>query len=78
MIVQLDSMPGYSFGFQLRLDAQRAARRGMLDRLRDAMRRDTLVRLEYVRTGFRNGLLTARLEPALTPSRLHTNGKGEP
>jgi hypothetical protein len=58
VIVQLDSMPGYSFGFQFRLDAQRVARRGMLNRLRDAMRRNTPVRLEYVRTGFRNGLLT--------------------
>lgn len=58
VIVQLDSMPGYSFGFQYRLDAQRAARRGMLNRLRDAMRHNTLVRLEYVRTGFRNGMLT--------------------
>jgi hypothetical protein len=58
VIVQLDSMPGYAFGFQLRVDSQAAARTGMLRRLRDAMRLDTLVRLEYVRTGFRNGRLT--------------------
>ena len=57
VIVQLDTTPGYSYGFQLRLDGEAAARRGMLDRLRDALRRDTRVRLEYVRTGFRNGLL---------------------
>lgn len=57
VIVQLDSTPGFSYGFQLRVDGDAAARRGMLDRLRDAMRRDTRVRLEYVRTGFRNGLL---------------------
>ena len=57
VIVQLDSTPGFSYGFQLRVDGDAAARRGMLDRLRDALRRDTRVRLEYVRTGFRNGLL---------------------
>ncbi len=57
VIVQLDSTPGYSYGFQLRVDGEAAARRGMLDRLRDALRGDTRVRLEYVRTGFRNGLL---------------------
>lgn len=57
VIVQLDSTPGFSYGFQLRLDGDATARRGMLDRLRDALRRDTRVRLEYVRTGFRNGML---------------------
>ena len=62
VIVQLDSTPGFSYGFQLRVDGDAAAHRGMLDRLRDALRRDTRVRLEYVRTGFRNGLLRRVLD----------------
>lgn len=55
VIVQLDTQPGYAFGFQLRADSQGAARKGMLDQLRDAFRKDRRIRLEYIRTGWRNG-----------------------
>jgi photosystem II stability/assembly factor-like uncharacterized protein len=57
VIVRIDSRPEYAFGFQLRLDTQGPARRGMLNRLRDAFNRNAIVHLEYVRTGFRNGML---------------------
>ena len=52
VIVQLDTMPGYAFGFQSGDDTG-----GMLDRLRDAVRANSRVRLDYLRTGFRNGVL---------------------
>lgn len=55
VIVQLANQSGYAYGFQLRADSQGPARKGMLDQLRDAFRKDKAVRLEYVRTGFRNG-----------------------
>jgi IgA Peptidase M64 len=57
VIVQLDSEPGRSFGFQLRADTNEAARMGMLDTLRTAFNRNRLVRLDYRRTGLDNGVL---------------------
>jgi hypothetical protein len=47
VVVQLDSRPGESFGFQLRADANRAARQGMLDLLRDAFDKNVNVTIDY-------------------------------
>ena len=55
VIVQLDNEPQRAFGFQLRADGNEAVHRKMLDLLRDAFNRNRPVRLEYVRTGLRNG-----------------------
>ncbi len=57
VVVQLDSQPGRSFGFQLRTDADEATRRSMLDLLRTAFNRDRRVRIDYLRTGLNNGVL---------------------
>jgi hypothetical protein len=57
VIVQLDSMPGYAFGFKLRTGTGEAAHKGMLDRLRDAFRKNRVVVIDYERTGFRNNRL---------------------
>jgi len=56
VVVQLAGQPG-SFGFQLRDDDDEAARRGMLDLLRDAFNDDRTVRIDYVRTGLNNGII---------------------
>ena len=57
-IVQLDSVPGKSFGFELRNDKQRPAHQGMLDLLRDAFANDTTVLLDYlIPEGNNNGTL---------------------
>jgi len=55
VIIQLDTEPGKSFGFQLRTDENEHAHKAMLDLLRDAFGRDARVRVDYVRTGLRNG-----------------------
>lgn len=55
VVVWLDSEPGKAFGFQLRADANEDAHRGMLDLLRRAFNRDGRVRIDYIRTGVRNG-----------------------
>jgi hypothetical protein len=47
VVIQLDSRPGESFGFQLRADANRAARQGMLDLLRDAFENNLNVTIDY-------------------------------
>jgi hypothetical protein len=57
VIVQLDSEPGKSFGFQLRNDGNESQRRGMLDLLRNAFRRNEPVRIEYTRTSIHNGVI---------------------
>jgi hypothetical protein len=54
VVVRLDAEPLKAFGFQLRAGRDEAARRGMLDVLRDGFRSDRPVRVEYVRTGFRH------------------------
>jgi photosystem II stability/assembly factor-like uncharacterized protein len=54
-VMMLDSLPGKAFGFQLRTDANEEAHTGMLDLLRDAFNHDRLVRIDYFRTGLRNG-----------------------
>ena len=57
VVIQLDSMPEYAFGFTLRTDAAEASHAGMLDRLRDAFRKNRAVVIDYERTGFRNNRL---------------------
>lgn len=57
VIVQLDTEPGRAFGFQLRKDDTLAARRRLLDLLRDAFNNDRTVAIDYRRTGLTNGTL---------------------
>lgn len=54
-IVQLDSQPGRSFGFTLRNGVDQADHGAMLDLLRSAFGQDRTVRLEFIRTGLKNG-----------------------
>ncbi|HXA50641.1 MAG TPA: hypothetical protein VNV86_10075, partial [Candidatus Acidoferrum sp.] len=54
VVIQLDTMPEYAFGFTLRTDTNEAAHQGMLDRLRDAFKKNRPVVIDYERTGFRN------------------------
>jgi photosystem II stability/assembly factor-like uncharacterized protein len=55
VIVRLDTAPGKAFGFQLRANADEKDHAGMLELLRSAFARNRRVRIEYVRTGLRNG-----------------------
>ncbi|MBW7884739.1 MAG: hypothetical protein H3C34_19285 [Caldilineaceae bacterium] len=59
VVVKLDSTgPSKSFGFQVRDDAQRAARQGMLDLLRDAFNNNWTVTLDYdIASGKNNGTI---------------------
>ncbi|MGH9841607.1 MAG: hypothetical protein ACREEM_22885 [Blastocatellia bacterium] len=47
VVIGLDSQPGRFFGFQLRNDANRDARRDMLNRLRDAFKNNRTVTIDY-------------------------------
>jgi hypothetical protein len=47
VVIQIDTRPGESFGFQLRTDDNRAARQGMLDLLRDAFSNNGTVVIDY-------------------------------
>jgi hypothetical protein len=55
VVIQLDTLPGRGFGFQLRPDSEGDARYGMLGLLRDAFARNSLVTIDYIKTGLRNG-----------------------
>jgi hypothetical protein len=57
VIVELDSAPGRFFGFQLRRDGDEQVRTQMLDTLRAALNQDRPVRIDFRRTGVRNGEL---------------------
>jgi hypothetical protein len=57
VVIALDSLPGKAFGFQLRNDSDGKARREMLNVLREAFKSDRRIRIDYVRTGLRNGRL---------------------
>jgi tyrosinase len=57
VVVRLVNRPDRAFGFQLRADSNEAARAGMLDTLRTAFNDDQPVRLDYRRTGLKNGVL---------------------
>ena len=64
-IVWIDSEPGKAFGFKLRWegtgddvfpgDPNSAAAKSMLDLLRSVFNDDNPVRIDYIRTGLRNG-----------------------
>jgi hypothetical protein len=56
-VVRLDTDPSMAFGFQLRADGHEAARKGMLDALRTAFKRNRPVRLDYSRTGLTSGVI---------------------
>lgn len=47
VVIQLDTQPGKSFGFQLRNDNNRPAREGMLGLLRDAFANNFPVLIDY-------------------------------
>jgi len=57
VVIKLDTWPGRAFGFSLRENTDKDAHRGMLNLLRTAFKYDTRVRIDYVRTGLRNGLI---------------------
>jgi hypothetical protein len=57
-VVQLDSQPGKSFGFQLRNDRNRPARQGMLDLMRDAFTNKLKVSIDFlIVQGKSNGVI---------------------
>jgi hypothetical protein len=55
VVVRLDTAPRKAFGFQLRANVDEKDHAGMLALLRSAFARGRRVRIEYVRTGLRNG-----------------------
>jgi hypothetical protein len=58
VVVQLNTEPGKSFGFQLRNDSNRPARAGMLDLLRDAFNTNATVIIDYnIAAGKKNGVI---------------------
>jgi hypothetical protein len=61
-VIWLDSQPGKAFGFQLRDDANEQAHHSMLDVLRDAFNEGNRVRIDYVRTGWRNGRILRAMD----------------
>lgn len=58
VVIRFRNRPNEAFGFQLRNDANRAARQGMLDLLRDAFENDWSVTIDYeIERGKRNGVI---------------------
>jgi hypothetical protein len=58
VVVQIDTKPGESYGFQLRNDNNRPARQGMLDLLRDAFNTNASVLIDYdIPAGKKNGVI---------------------
>jgi hypothetical protein len=58
VVIQLDTTPGKAFGFQLRDDANRPVRQGMLDLLRDAFNNNWTVTVDYsIDPGKNNGVI---------------------
>jgi hypothetical protein len=58
VVIQLDTRPGNSMGFQLRNDDNRPAREGMLNLLRDAFNNDWTVTIDYeIDEGDNNGVI---------------------
>jgi hypothetical protein len=51
VIVKFDTAPLKAFGFQLRTDNNEEDHQAMLKALRDALRKDRIVEIEYLRTG---------------------------
>jgi hypothetical protein len=57
-VMWLDTKPGMAFGFQLRDDANRPVRQGMLDVLRDAFNNNWIVTIDYeIEPGKNNGVI---------------------
>lgn len=57
VVVKISSQPNRAMGFQLRNDANRAARQGMLDLLRDAFNHNWTVTIDYdLDDGKKNGV----------------------
>ncbi len=57
VVVQLDSAPEQAFGFSLREGNQEADHEGMLSLLRTAFKQNRKIRIDYTRTGIRNGII---------------------
>src|SRR5215475_9230938 len=58
VVIQLNNTSSESFGFQLRNDANRATRQGMLDLLRDAFNNNGTVVIDYdVEPPKKNGVI---------------------
>jgi hypothetical protein len=58
VVIQLDSEPGKAFGFQLRDDANKSTREGMLSLLRDAFNNNRTVNIDYdITPGKKNGVI---------------------
>ena len=57
LVVRLDSQPEYAFGLQLRPGSQEYAALGAVDHLRRSMRRNSVIDIDYRRTGFRSGTI---------------------
>jgi len=56
-VLKLSTQPGRAMGFQLRNDANRPARQGMLDLLRDAFNNNWTVSVDYnLDAGRQNGV----------------------
>ena len=55
VIVKFDTDPLKAFGFQLRTDGSEEDHRGMLKALREGLRTDRTVQVEYIRTGLHTG-----------------------
>ncbi len=62
VVILLDTWPGRAFGFTLRENADKNAHRGMLNTLRTALRNDSRVRVDYIRTGVHNGRIIRVLD----------------
>ncbi len=57
VVMKISSQPDRAMGFQLRNDANRAARQGMLDLLRDAFNHNWTVSVDYnLDAGRKNGV----------------------
>jgi hypothetical protein len=58
VVAKLNSLPTQAFGFQLRNDAERVTRQGMLSLLRDAFNNNWTVTLDYnIDPGKTNGII---------------------
>ena len=60
VVAELDTVPDRGLGFQLRDDANRPVRQGMLDLLRDAFQLGCQTRIEYsvdLDAGKKNGII---------------------
>ena len=58
VVIQINTKPGESFGFQLRNNANRPVRQGMLDLLRDAFNNNSTVVIDYnIQPPKKNGVI---------------------